>query len=138
MKKELSVAQLERMLDKKRQRLDALLRRRDELQRQLEQVENQIATLGGASAISKGRRPRARKRPRNSKTLLQAMMEILAQHKRGLPLRDLAAQIVASGYKTSSRDFENTVYQIIYNHQDKVAHDPKTKTYRLKQVAPRP
>src|SRR6188768_3453955 len=118
MKKELSVAQLERMLDKKRQRLDALVRRRDELQKQLVQVEGQIAALGGAGAIAKGRRGRSRKRPKNTKTLLQAMIEILSQQKRGLPLRDLAAQIVASGYKTSSRDFENTVYQIIYNHQD--------------------
>lgn len=132
MKKELSVAQLERMLDKKRQRLDALVRRRDELQKQLSQVEGQIAALGGVSPGVKGRRVRGRKRPKNSKTLLQAMIEILSVQKRGLPLRDLAAQIVASGYKTSSRDFENTVYQIIYNHQDKVAHDPKTKTYRLK------
>jgi len=132
MKKELSVAQLERMLNKKRERLDVLLRRRDELQKQLTQVETQIAALGGASPSVKGRRGRSRKRPRNAKTLLQAMVEILSQHKRGLPLRELAAQIVASGYKTSSRDFENTVYQIIYNHQDKVAHDPKTKTYRLK------
>jgi hypothetical protein len=132
MKKELSVAQLERLLEKKRQRLDSLFRRRDELQKQLAQVESQIDELGGSGPKGRSRRGRVRKRPKNTKTLLQAMIEILANHKRGLSLRDLSAQIIASGYKTSSRDFENTVYQIIYNHQDKVAHDPKTKTYRLK------
>lgn len=131
MAKEMTVAQLERLLQKKRTRLDSLEQRRKQLLKQLQQVDERIAQLGGV--VRDARQPRrGRKRPKNAQTLLQAMSQVLATNKRGLTLKDLSAKILEMGYKTASSNFENTVYQIIYNNQGKVAHDPKTKTYRLK------
>ncbi|MFN0050567.1 MAG: hypothetical protein ACKV0T_00150 [Planctomycetales bacterium] len=130
MAKDMTVAQLERILEKKRLRLDDLTHRRDVLQKKLEQVENQITSIGGDSRSSyKKRKGRRRK---NAKTLIECLVEQLTGNKKGLTLKELASRIRESGYKTSSVDFENTIYQIIYNNQDKLAHDPKTKTYRLK------
>jgi hypothetical protein len=131
MARDLTVAQLERMLERKRSRLEKLIVQRGKLRRQLAQVEVQIAAIEGA--VRKGvKSRRVRKRPKNTRTLLQAVTDVLSENKKGLRLKELAARIVSSGYKTASTNFENTVYQIIYNNQEKVAHDPKTRTYRLK------
>lgn len=125
----LTVAQLERLLDRQRAKLERLLRRRATLQRQLAQVERSIAAIGGALEESPRKK---RKRPRNDRTLLQVVTEVLTGNKKGLTLKDLARQVLETGYKTGSANFENTVYQIVYNNSDKIQHDAKTKTYRLK------
>lgn len=131
MPKDLTVAQLERLLEKKRIHLESLIQRRAKLQKQLAKIEISIASIGGT--VREGKKPRrGRKRPKNTKTLFQAVSEILTHNKKGITLKELAAKIIESGYKTGSANFENTVYQIIYNNRDKVAHDAKTKTYRLK------
>ena len=126
-----TVAQLERLLEKQRAKLDGLVQHRDRLQRKLAQVEHKIATIGGLMRDGAQVR-RTRKRPKNTKTLLQAVVDALNLNKKGLTLRELSAKILEDGYKTASTNFENTVYQIIYNNSDKVAHDPKSRTYRLK------
>jgi hypothetical protein len=131
MPKEMTVSQLERMLERKRRKLDQLIQRRNRLRRELEQVEARIVATGGAAQDERKPR-RGRKRPKNSKTLLAAVSEVLTQNKKGVSLKELAAKILEGGYKTASGNFENTIYQIIYNNRDKVVHDPKTKTYRLK------
>jgi hypothetical protein len=131
MSSDLTVSQLERLLERKRARLEKLQHRRDQLLRQLARVDAQIASIGGARPLERTGRPK-RKRPRNSMTLLQAVVDVLGQNKKGITLKQLAAKILEKGYKTASANFENTIYQIIYNNRDKVVHDGKTKTYRLK------
>lgn len=131
MAKDLTVAELERLLVKKRVRLESLIQRRAMLQKQLAKVEASIVAIGGVAREGRKLR-RGRKRPKNTKTLFQAVSEALAHNKKGITLKELAARILEGGYKTGSTNFENTVYQIIYNNRDKVVHDAKTKTYRLK------
>jgi hypothetical protein len=129
MAKELTVAQLERILLRKKAALEKLLRQRTQLQKKLAQVERRIVEIGGGE----GGKPRPpRRRPKNSKTLLVAVTEMLSQHKKGLTLRDLANRLLASGYKTSSTNFQNTLYQCLYHNSDKLAHDAKNHTYRIK------
>lgn len=133
MAKDLTVAQLEQMLEKKRVKLQKLVQRRAALQKQLAKVEASIVSIGGVIRDERKSR-RKRKRPRNTKTLFQAVSDVLSHHRKGVTLKELAAKILETGYKTGSTHFENTIYQIIYNNRDKVVHDPKTKTYRLKQA----
>jgi len=129
MAKDLTVAQLERILLRKKTTLENLLRQRTQLQKKLAQVERRIVEIGGGE----GTKPRTpRRRPKNSKTLLVAVTEMLSQHKKGLTLRDLASRLLASGYKTSSTNFQNTLYQCLYHNSDKLAHDAKNHTYRIK------
>jgi hypothetical protein len=129
MAKELTVAQLEKILLRKKAALEKLLRQRTQLQKKLAQVERRIIEIGGGE----GGKPRPpRRRPKNAKTLLVAVTEMLAQHKKGLTLRDLANRLLASGYKTSSTNFQNTLYQCLYHNSDKLAHDAKNHTYRIK------
>jgi hypothetical protein len=58
--------------------------------------------------------------------------ETLARHKQGLKLPELAKEILASGYKTSSTNFQNTLYQVLYHNSGQLVHDLKARTYCLK------
>src|SRR5262245_32010718 len=131
MARDYTVAQLEKILLRKKATLDKLLRQRNQLQKKLAQVERRIVEIGGLGGESRAARP-VRRRPKNAKTLIVAVNEVLAQHKKGLTLRDLAAKLLTSGYKTSSTNFQNTLYQCLYHNSDKLAHDARKHTYRIK------
>lgn len=128
--KDVSVAQLQRLLDAKQQKLDALLARRARLVRSLEAVDRKIALLKGTV---RGRKPgmgRGRAEA-NRHSLIHYVLEILRRNRKGLNLKDLGEQVLAAGYKTESAKFNLTLYQTIYNHRDKVAHDSASGHYRL-------
>ena len=128
MAKGLTIRQLENTLRKRKLLLDRLKKRRDRLLKELSQLEKQIAEVGGNL---QGRRRKSR-RPRNSKTLLTAVTETLAKRKKGLTLKDLAKTVLDAGYKTSSRNFENTLYQTLYHNSATITHDHETRTYSLR------
>ena len=128
---EFTVAQLERILLRKKATLEKLLRQRALLQKKLAQVERRIVEIGGIAG-EHGPTRTPRRRPKNSKTLLVAVTDLLAHHKKGLTLRDLAGRLLGSGYKTSSTNFQNTLYQCLYHNSEKIAHDAKNHTYRIK------
>lgn len=133
MANDMTVVQIERMLERKRAKLDDLLKRREKLQKQLASVEGRIGAIGGRTQSVGGRR-KVRKRPKNDRPLIAVVIDVLSQHKKGLTLKDLAAKVLETGYKTYSDKFENTVYQCLYNNDSKLAHDAKTHTYRLKSL----
>lgn len=127
---ELSVAQLQRMLESKQTMLTQLMRKRERLHRDLQQVEEKILSVGGGAAVRKGNK--GRKRPKNDKTLLEAVIEVLGETKKGMGLGEIAEKVIAGGYKTGALKFENTVYQCLYNNTDKIHHDLSSRTYKLK------
>lgn len=127
---DMTVAQLERLLESKKSTLDGLQKKREKLQKQLSAIEDKISAVGGVSLDRSFRKPR--KRPKNDRTLLEVVLDVLGQNKKGLSLADLSAACLETGYKTGSSKFENTVYQCLYNNSDKIVHDPVTRTYRLK------
>jgi hypothetical protein len=132
MSSELSVAQLERLLEGKRSQLDSLYRRREKLQKELSEIDQQIVAVGGGEGIRRGNK--GRKRPKNEKTLLQVVLEVLgtSTSKKGMGLGEISAKVLESGYKTGAYKFENTVYQCLYNNTDKIHHDLPSRTYKLK------
>ena len=119
-------------LDAKQARLEALLARRARLARALEAVNRQIAVLKGTI------RPQKPGRGANPHALIHYVVEILGRHKAGLSLKDLGDQVLAAGYKTESANFRQALYQNLYSHRDKVAHDRATGTYRLVDPSRRP
>ena len=129
---ELSVAQLEKLLDTKRSVLSTLQKKRENLQKALASVESRIASVGGASSGASGKARRAQKRPRNDKTLQEVVFELLEKNKKGFRLADLSDKVLETGYKSGSAKFSNTVYQCLYNNQDRIVCDPATRCYRMK------
>lgn len=124
-----TVAELERVLQSRRIKLQKLFRQRDRLRKELSRLEEQIVEISGVAQERKTRR----RRPKNTKTLVTAVKETLAEHTNGLSLKDLSNKILLSGYKTSSANFQNTLYQTLYHNSDTFLHDTKAHLYRLKR-----
>ncbi len=128
--RDLSVAALERMLQKRKSILETLASRREKLQRDLEKVESRISSLegrrGGISTLT-----RRRKRPKNEKSLSKVVTEILSRSKTGYTLSKLTEKVLATGYKSGSSDFKNVLYQCLYN-SPRIEHERETGNYKLK------
>jgi hypothetical protein len=127
---ELTVAQLERELERKRSKLSLLTSKRERLQRLLAKTESQIAGLAGRTANETGMR-RRRRRPKNAQSLRAHVVDLLSRNKKGLTIAELDERIHASGYKSKSRNFRNVLYQCLYNSED-VGQDKETGKYVLK------
>ncbi|MCA9073755.1 MAG: hypothetical protein KDA93_01890 [Planctomycetaceae bacterium] len=126
---QMSVAELEKALSAKREKVDALLTERDQILRELDKVEGKIRDLGGNLS---GRRAQGRRGPRakNEKPLWGYVEDILGRSKRGVTIEELEKKVLASGYKTNSNNFRNVIYQCLY-HAEQVSHDSSTGRYVL-------
>lgn len=129
---DLSVAVLERMLDKKKSTLQVLTSRRDKLQKDLAKVEEKILSLegrrgGGVSLVR-------RKRPKNNQSLSAVVTDILSKSRTGYTLSELADKVLATGYKSGSSNFKNVLYQCLYNSPS-FTHEAESGTYKLKRTA---
>ena len=58
-----------------------------------------------------------RKRPKNDKPLPAVLADVLGG-KGPMALDDIHEAVVASGYKTSSKNFKNVIYQNLYNKDE--------------------
>lgn len=128
--KDLTVTELERLLDARKSEFVNLSRRKSKLERDLAKVQKRMSLLEGRRGGGRlGRK--LGKRPRNEKSLYETVGELLAKTKKGYSLAELADKVLSTGYKSKSIDFKNVVYQCLYNAKE-IMHDPETGTYRLK------
>ena len=130
--REMTVSDLERLLDTKKTQLNAALKKRATFLKDLEQVEKRIRELEGKPRTTRKKTRRVRRRARNKVPLPAVVTEILAKSKKGLSLSELREKVLATGYKSNSANFKNVLYQCLYNSK-KFIHDEKTKTYRLRK-----
>ncbi len=127
--KEMTVAQLEQALDKKRTKLDTLLGRREQLQKQLDRVDKQIQGLAGRVPLEGV--PRRRRRPKNDRSLRAVVLDLLTRNKKGLSISELHERVEETGYKSRSNNFRNVLYQCLYNTEG-IVHEKETGRYVLK------
>jgi hypothetical protein len=127
----LSVADLERILDEKKSQLQDLARRRDQAQKELDKLDAEIQDIVGVGG-SIGKVRRRRRRVKNEMSLRAVVLEILGKNKKGFTLADLAGKVTESGYKSTSRNFRNVLYQCLYNTEG-IVHDEATGCYRLER-----
>jgi len=147
---ELSLAQLQQLIENKASELSELKAKRAELQKELNELDRLIqqtegasamktvakkkvarSTTAGASTKKKKVAKKKRTRVKNQQSAKAYAMEILGKEAKGLPLNQLADRILASGYQTESEDFKITLYQSLYkdrkagktfNYSDKTGH----------------
>ena len=127
----LSIADLERILDARRDELQTLLRKREKTQKDLEKLDAEIQDAMNPNAPI-GRVRRGGPRVKNETSLRTVVDGILAKSKKGLSLPDLVSKVTESGYKSNSRNFKNVVYQCVYNSEN-IVHDAATGCYRLER-----
>ena len=72
--------------------------------------KNKPKTAGSAAA--------GRKRPKNDKPLPAVLADVLGGRKGPTPLDEIYEAVVATGYKTASKNFKNVIYQNLYNKDE--------------------
>ena len=153
--KEFSVAELERLLTGKKTELENLLKKREQLAKEMASVVDQIRDVQGPSgtaipasdalmlngsvpdaapAAPKRGRPAVRRkgalRPQNDRSLREVVTELLTTNRKGMGLHELSESVLATGYKTNSTNFKNTLYQCLYN-ADNITLDKKNGLYHI-------
>ncbi len=123
----MSVAELEQILDDRKVKALELGKRREELQKQLDEIDRQILEVMGDNRVVR----RRRRRLKNDMSLRSHVLELLGKSKKGFSMADLTTKIIDAGYKSSSRNFRNVLYQCLYNTQG-VTFDQATGCYKLK------
>ena len=123
----MSVAELEQILEDRKVKAIDLGKRREELQKQLDEIDRQILEVMGDNRVIR----RRRRRLKNEMSLRSHVLELLGKSKKGYSMADLTAKIMEAGYKSSSRNFRNVLYQCLYNTEG-VTFDQATGCYKLK------
>jgi len=126
-----SVADIERILDERKAKLQELAVRRDQAQKEVDKLDAELQSLVGAGAVF-GRNGRPRRRRRNETSLRTVVLEILGKNKKGLPLAELSEKVAETGYKSGSKNFRNVLYQCVYNTQS-IVRDDASGCYKLKK-----
>lgn len=121
---EMTLAELNRLLKSKESQIDRLQKKRQRCLDQINEIDQQIADISGGLVGTHA----TGNRPRNSKSLHATVVDILKKYKKGLSLSDLADKVAGTGYKSTSKNFKNVLYQCLYNAKD-ISHDHQTRRY---------
>ena len=89
---------------------------------QVKEIDSEIMKITGGGKPGRGRRGN------NDKPLRVYVEEQLNKNKKGLTLAELAQAILDTGFKTSSANFRNVLYQSLYNSTS-IKHDAQTGKY---------
>jgi hypothetical protein len=124
----LSLTQLERLLDRRRKDLAKLQRQRSKIQKRLDAIDTKIESIGGPfSGRGGGRGSRAR----NSVSLQDAIHQILTKSGGPMSVGDIVDKVEATGYKSNSANFRGIVNQTLI--KDKRFTAPSRGVYQLKK-----
>jgi hypothetical protein len=105
----LTVDQLERMLNQKRRELSRLTRKRATAQRRLEDIDDRIRRLGGSTLGVRG----GGRRARNEHSLVEVIHGVLQKAAKPLRVAAIADAANAAGYRSSSANFRGIVNQML-------------------------
>lgn len=122
----LSLADLERLIHERRTQIESKLKQREQLASEIVELDEQMHRFLTTGQFTKRSGPRLK----NESPLRTVLLDVLTRNKKGLSLRDIAEKVKDSGYKTRSRNFENVVYQCLYN-TDGIVHDDATGLYKM-------
>ena len=140
----LSIAQLEALINNRKTKLSSLYEKREQLTKQLAAIDSDIAAAEGTGGPPRGRpasfsrtagaasrRVAPVQRAQNAKSLKTYVEEVLAANKKGLTIGEIQEAVLASGYTTNSSNFKNTLYQCLYHNEKTFVLDKKSKSYKL-------
>ena len=105
----LTLDQLERMLNQRRKELSRLTRKRATAQRRLEGIDDKIRRLGGSAISIRG----GGRRARNDQSLVEVIHSVLQKAARPLRVSAIADAANSAGYRSSSANFRGIVNQML-------------------------
>ena len=125
-----SLSDLQRIIEERKSQAQELGKRRDQLIKELAKVDAELQEIIGKKRRGAPKGIRRGKRPKNERSLREIIFDLLGKSKKGLTLADLEPKVIEAGYKSSSKNFSNMIYQCLYNSQG-IAQDPETGCYRM-------
>ena len=106
----ISYSELARELSRRQRDLTSLHRRRSSLMERLKTLDREIAALGGLIGAGPDG---VRRRPRNTKTLVDALHEVLSG--KTMSVTQVSEEVQKAGYVTTSPSFRTIVNQTLIN-----------------------
>ena len=131
----LTIAQLQRVLNDKKAELDKLYRQRSTLQKKMNVLDRQIERVnGGADGLRLGRGMAGvgggGTRARNEHSLLDTIENVLRGAGKPLKVGDIMDGVLATGYRSGSANFRGIINQTLI--KDKRFGQVERGTYELK------
>ena len=127
----LTIAQLQRVLNDKKAELDKLHRQRSQLQKKMNLLDRQIERVnGGADGIRLGRGMGGGTRARNEHSLLDTIENVLRSAGKPLKVGDIMDGVLGTGYRSGSANFRGIINQTLI--KDKRFGQVERGTYELK------
>jgi hypothetical protein len=102
----LSLADLQSILESRRSELNRLRKQRTKVQRALDDIDRQIGRIEGAGGRGSGR-------ARNSKSLNDTLEDVLRSSGKPMRVGDIVEAVKATGYRSSSANFRGIVNQTL-------------------------
>jgi hypothetical protein len=110
---DVSLAELQDELQRRRKQLPGLQAKRDKLAKQLAEVDKQIEMLQGkGKAPAKPSTRKTRKRPKNAVSLPDILEKVM-KGKGSVGIGEAMEMALAEGYKSSSSQFRNIINQTL-------------------------
>ena len=110
----LSLADLQSIMETRRSELNRLRKQRTDAQRKLDAIDKQIGKIEGAGSRGGGR-------ARNAMSLNDSIDEVLRGHGKPMKVGDIVAAVEASGYRSNSANFRGIVNQALIKDKRFVA-----------------
>jgi hypothetical protein len=134
----LSIAQLQRVLNEKKSEIDKLFRQRNELQKRIGMIDKQIERVGGGvnglrgmgRGMGAGGGGGPGSRPRNERSLLEVIEGVLRDNGKPMKVGDIMEGVLATGYRSGSANFRGIINQTLI--KDKRFGQVERGTYDLK------
>ncbi len=123
----LSISQLQNIIESRRAEIARLERRRNKLARKLNQLDDKIMALGGSGKMRAGGGGRVR----NNKSLPEMLLQVLAKSGKAMQVGDIVDAVRSGGYKTKSANFRGIVNQTLI--KDKRFNSAGRGMYQLKK-----
>lgn len=122
--KDLSLADLDKLIKERNRELDKLYKQRD-------QIDARIAALEKGKRGSKGVKA---SRAKNEVSLHDTIHQILSKTSKGFTLAEVCDKVKATGYKSNAKNFKNVVYQCMHTDKEVVrVADSEPARYVLKK-----
>src|SRR4051812_7438958 len=130
----LSIAQLQRVLNEKKSEIDKLYRQRNDLQKRIGMIDKQIERVGGGvngmRGLGRGMGGGPGSRPRNERSLLDVIEGVLRDNGKPMKVGDIMEGVLATGYRSGSANFRGIINQTLI--KDKRFGQVERGTYDLK------
>jgi hypothetical protein len=127
---QLNVAELERILGRRRAEITSLTQEQDRLQRQLAIIDNKIRSLGG-QGTAKPFTNRAG-RARNATSLIDTLTQVMDKSSNPMSVSDILQGVLDSGYRSTSPKFRGIVNMTLVKERKRFTNTSRGM-YELKK-----